>query len=386
MRTHPLGATPPPRSVCIVQAVMKRYRTPLFELMEQALAADNISLQVVYGPPWPQEAIRGDNVELAPPLGRKVANWWLGPILAQPMWKPWSSADLVIVEHANKYVLNYLLMALRALGLKRFAYWGHGRDRQSSPDSRSARLRRWTLPRTDWWFAYTEGARRDVEAAGFAADRITVVGNAIDTRQIRDQVAAVTQAQRDAARASLGMDAAARVLVCCGSLHPNKHVDLLVQASDVIHAADPSVHLVIIGGGPCLPQVRELAASRPWVHCVGPKFGQELAVLLSLAELWLNPGLVGLGVLDAFCAGLPMITRDLPVHSPEVEYIEHEINGLILPPDMNAYARTVVALLGDADRLRRMQDAARAASARHSIEAMATNFANGIRACLSSPS
>lgn len=370
----------------MIQSVMKRYRAPFYLRLRDALASEGVELEVVYGPPWAREALRGDNVDLPAPLGRRVPNWWLFErILVQPVLCPWLHADLVIVEHANKYALNYVLMLLDAVGLKRLAYWGHGRDRQTPDDSLGARLRRWTLRRAQWWFAYTCGARDDVAAAGFPSDRITVIGNAIDTQSLREQLANVELAERAAARESLGWDAQDRVVVCCGSLHPNKHVDALIEASDSMHAADPRLRLLVIGGGPDLPRIRELAASRPWVRCTGPQFGRELAVLLSLAELWLNPGLVGLGVLDAFCAGLPVITRDLDVHSPEVEYIDHGVNGLVLAPDMNGYARTVVELLHDGERLRRMQRAAQDSAARHSIDAMAKNFARGIVACLARP-
>lgn len=365
---------------------MKRYRTPFYLRLRDLLAAEGIALEVVYGPPWAREALRGDNVDLSPPLGRRVPNWWLfGRILVQPVLRPWLHADLVIVEHANKYALNYALMLLNAMGMKRLAYFGHGRDRQTPDGTPGARLRRLTLKRAHWWFAYTRGASEDVAAAGFPIDHITVVGNAIDTQALRDQLAAVGPTELVAAREAFGWGAQDRVVVCCGSLHPNKHVDALIEASDAMHAADASLRLLVIGGGPGLAQVRALAASRPWVRCVGPQFGRDLAVLLCLAELWLNPGLVGLGVLDAFCAGLPVITRDIDVHSPEVEYIDHDVNGLVLAADMTAYADAVIELLHDGERLHRMQRAAHDSAARHSIDAMAENFARGIAACLTRP-
>lgn len=372
------------KRVCVIQSVMKRYRTPFYLRLRDLLFSDGIELEVVYGPPWPREALRGDNVDLSPPLGRRVPNWWLfGRVLLQPVLQPWIRADLVIVEHANKYALNYLLMLLDAMRIKRLAYWGHGRDRQSPEGTPGARLRRWTLMHARWWFAYTRSAREEVVAAGFPSDRITDVGNAIDTQILRSQLASVGPTEAEAARKRLGWSEPDRVVVCCGSLRPNKHVDALIEASDTMHGADPRLRLLVIGGGPDLPRIQKLAASRPWVRCVGPQFGHDLAVLLSLAELWLNPGVVGLGVLDAFCAGLPVITCDRDAHGPEVEYIENDFNGLVLGADMTAYADTVIDLLHDDERLRRMQRAAHDSAARHSIDAMAENFARGITACLS---
>jgi glycosyltransferase involved in cell wall biosynthesis len=174
--------------------------------------------------------------------------------------------------------------------------------------------------------------------------------------------------------------------VCCGSLYPNKFVDQLIEASDTLHAVDAHVRLLVIGGGPGLEGARTLAGCRPWVRCVGPKFGHEKAVLLSLAELWLNPGLVGLGVLDAFCAGLPIITRKLNLHSPEFDYVQHDVNGLVLPEDMEDYMHAVSALLRDSAQLARLRSGAWESAELYSIETMIDNFATGVKACLRSPS
>lgn len=373
----------PRMKVCIIQPAMKAYRIPFFLGLQQALAQDGIGLEVVYDRPASEAAGRGDDVSLAPPLGREVVSWRLaGRLFVQPVLRPWLHADLVIVEHANRHALNYLLMLLSALRLKRLAYWGHGFNHQADPRSLTERFKRWTVRRADWWFAYTAQARDYVAAQGFRAQRITAVENAIDTRELRRQIAGVTEAEKTAARVALGWNAADRVLVCCGSIYPNKFVHELIEASDGMHAAEARVRLLVIGGGIGLPRARELAEARPWVRCVGPQLGRDKALLLSLGELFLNPGVIGLGVLDAFCAGLPVITRRLAVSSPELEYVWHGVNGLVLPTDMDDYARTVVALLHDEAQLARLRSGAHDGAARYSIETMVENFARGVRAIL----
>ncbi len=98
--------------------------------------------------------------------------------------------------------------------------------------------------------------------------------------------------------------------------------------------------------------------------------------------MWLNPGLVGLGILDAFCAGLPLLTTDVPGHSPEIEYLEPGRSGLVTAPNAAAFAAAIDALLVDPGRLAGMRAAAEEASRRYSIEAMAENFAAGVKRCL----
>lgn len=367
------------RRVCIVQPVMKAYRRPFFHLLHERLRAVDVDLVVAYGQPWAVEALRGDNVDLESPPGLSLQSRMIGGrLLWIPAWAACRSADAVIVEHANKHLLNYPLALARYVSGRRLAYWGHGRDRQADPASRGERFKRHSLHWADWWFAYTEGAADYVAGCAFPRNAITVVENAVDTAALRADLAAVTPTMQAAALAGLGLPARGRRLVYCGSLYENKRIDLLMAAADIARVSIPDLQLIIIGGGPQAEQVKTYAAGRDWVAYAGPRFGSDKAVLLSLGELWLNPGLVGLGILDAFCAGLPVLTTNLPVHSPEIEYLEHGVNGLMLAPDADVYAGQVVTLLTDAERLDALRVGARACSRRYSVEAMADNFSRGV--------
>lgn len=370
--------------VCIIQPVMKQYRNPFFLQLAALLAQADIELQVVYGTPWAQEALRKDHTDIAPPLGLRVESRMLGgKLFWMPVFRPWLTADLVVVEHANKHVLNFLLAALQRLGLKRVAYWGHGRDLQGVRDSLGERYKRRSLHWADWWFAYTGDAARYVAEQGFDRQRITVVQNAIDTAELRTQLASVTEVTRAAIRLRLGWPANSRAAVYCGALYPNKRLDWLMQASEQVHLRHPAFRLLIVGGGPLGPEIEAFARQHAgWVHWAGATFGQDKADLLGIAELWLNPGLVGLGILDAFTARLPLITTDLPLHSPEIEYLEHGRNGLMVAPDAGAFANAISGLLENPTQLASMRAAAGEDSHKYSIEAMAVNFAEGVKRCL----
>ncbi|MDO9466389.1 MAG: glycosyltransferase family 4 protein [Thiobacillus sp.] len=373
-----------PQSVCIIQPVMKQYRVPFFLELEKALAAKGIDLVVVYGTPWRGEAERGDHAELPPPLGVKVnSSMLLGKLLLIPVLRPWLRADLVVVEHANKNLLNYLLAILRGLRLKRVAFWSHGRDRQADSASLGERFKRRTLHWADWWFAYTAESAAYVEAQGYPKDRITVVENAIDTRALRADLDAVSDEELQAIRTAFGWNGTEQVAVFCGSLYRNKRLDLLFEAADRVQREVPAFRLIVIGGGPLAEAVAEFARHRAWVQAVGPKFGHEKSVILKLACMWLNPGALGLGILDAFCAGMPLLTTRQSTHGPEIEYLQHEVNGLLLDDAPEAYADGMLRLLRDEDLAARLREGAMASAQRYSIETMVRNFSNGVRACLS---
>lgn len=373
------------RSVLIVQPVMKGYRLPFFVGLESRLRAEGVALEVAYGVPWAEEAKRGDNVELPAPLGRRVPSRLLaGKALWIPAFASIARADRVIVEHANKNVINYPLALCNALKLKRVAYWGHGRDRQGGQDSRGERFKRRSLHWADWWFAYTAGAADYVAEQGFDEERITKVGNAVDTRELRSAVAAVSDQERAGLLEELQWAPSSARLVYCGSLYGNKRLDLLLPAAEALQARVPELQLLVMGGGPQADEVARFAETRPWVRYVGPQFGRRKAALLSLAQLWLNPGLVGLGILDAFSAGLPLVTTDVPVHSPEIEYLEHGVNGLMVPASVPDLTDALACLLRDPLRMRALRDGALASAERYSIETMVENFAQGVSQWLKS--
>jgi glycosyltransferase involved in cell wall biosynthesis len=105
-----------------------------------------------------------------------------------------------------------------------------------------------------------------------------------------------------------------------------------------------------------------------------------------LAKAFLMPGLVGLAVLDAFAYGTPMVTTDLPYHSPEIDYLEDGVNGVMVrdSEDPLAYARAVARVLTDDAYRAQLQAGGQAAMATYTIENMASRFAAGVVTALGS--
>jgi glycosyltransferase involved in cell wall biosynthesis len=372
-------------SVLIIQERMREYRLPLYRRLAEALRADGVELRVAYSPPNRIEATKGDLVELDSGIGLRVPPWraFGGKLVFQPLFREIARADLVVVEQANRLLMNHYLVLLGTLGRKRFAYWGHGWNRQGAPHGLGAWYKRKTLRRAHWWFAYTPGTARYLVGQGYPPGRITNVQNAIDTREFRRQLAEVAEDDRRAMRARLGIAPDARVGLFCGSLYAEKRIPFLLDAARRIRARVPRFELLVIGSGPDREIVEAAARELPWVHYAGPSVGREKAVLFTLAAAFINPGVVGLSIVDAFCAGLPFFTTDLPIHGPEIEYLDDGVNGLMSPPAPQVFADAVVKVLADAALCNRLAEGARASASRYTIEAMAENFRRGILQCLS---
>jgi len=379
-----------PPVVVIIQQNLAHYRVPFYEALRARLQQSHIRLKLVHAPPTADRVLRRDTVTLswaasAPlrqiPLGRQALYWQ-----SCPAWV--GNADLVVVEQASKLLLNYVLLVRQSLGGPRVAFWGHGCNLKPHAASRVGEtLKAFTSTRVHWWFAYNELSCRIVKALGYPPERITNIQNAIDTRELRDAMTTVSDAQVESLRGALNLRGG-KVGLFIGSMYTEKRVDFLMDACRIIRRALPDFEMIWIGAGPDADRVDAACRATSWMHYVGPVFGLDRVPYFRLADLLLLPGLVGLAILDAFSLETPLVTTAVPYHSPEIEYLRPGVNGVMVEAadDAQAYAQAVIDLLrDDASRLQ-LADKGLAASRHYSIEEMASRFAAGIQHALADAS
>lgn len=369
------------KNVVFITPILPHYRAKFHENMKIILDTNQVNYDIFYSQPHGAEVAKRDTIDISwatlvntTHFGRDGRLIWQHALLRA------MKADLIVIGQENRLLINYVLQMLPARLRPRLALWGHGRNFQSrNPDGVSERFKRFWATKADWWFAYTEETRRHIESLGYPHERITVFNNAVDTTELRQQVAAVDEHRLAALRRQFGIGNGP-IGVFIGGIYPDKRMAFLVEAADHIRARVPDFEFVVIGGGSDLPLTRELAQTRPWMHVMGPRFGQEKVDLMCMGHVFLMPGLMGLAILDAGVTGLPIATTAFPWHSPEVAYLEPGVNGLLVDDWQNAraYGDAVGDLLLDPVRRGRMADAARAMADRYSIEQMAQRFAAGI--------
>lgn len=373
------------KKVVILQHRLLHYRTKLFEQLRAAGAAKGIQIELVHGQASRRESIKKDEGSL--PWAYKVVNkvWELGDrdIIWQPFPAQLKDADLVVVMQESRILSNYPLLLSRLWSKRKVGYWGHGKNFQSdAPTGLREQWKNFLIRRVDWWFAYTDMTVDILAKAGYPSEQITCLDNAIDTSSFKADLTSWQDAEVMAAKQQLGIAPDAAVGVFCGSLYPDKKLGLLVAAADLIRQRMPDFALVVIGDGPSMPEMREAASSRPWMHLLGVRKGREKALYFRMGDVMLNPGLVGLHIVDAFCAGMVMMTTRTARHSPEVAYLEDGINGVYSDDTPEAYSQAVLNVIEDKERLARMKAAALADSEHYTLENMVQRFANGIEAAV----
>lgn len=360
---------------------ISHYRKRFYELLRSDLAARGIQLRVICGEPTSHDdRTKRDWVALE--WTTKIRNTQIGPFLWQPALKALESPKLVIVEQASRLLLNYVLHASRVYRAMKLAYWGHGRNFQArAPNGLGESLKRWLACKADWWFAYNELSARHLEEIGFPRERITDVENTIDTKELAAMAGSLSQQDIGAFKEQLGISNA-RIGIYCGGLYADKRLDMLIAAASRVKEKIPEFSLIIAGGGPEGPAIRAIAKHKRWIHYLGPTFDRDKVVALKSADVYLNAGLVGLGILDAFACGLPVIVTNFRYNSPEIAYLTDGINGRISEDNTESLSRHIVTYLSNRSMQEQLAVGARTTAERFTIENMVGNFSKGISLCL----
>lgn len=368
--------------VAVVFRYVHHYRRDFYERVRVLLDQRGVDFRLVAGQPGPVALPKEDAVDL--PWAIHIRNRYYRVGHRQLCWQPclrhvWD-ADLVIVEQASKLLANHILTAGRYLGGPRLALWGHGHNIQPQRASAPGEAVKRMLSRhVDWWFAYNEASVEVVKAIGFPPERITSVQNAVDTRWLSVARDGLSDADIAAERRRLGLRGA-HIGVFAGALYDDKRLAFLIDAGDRVRERLPDFELLVIGAGPDRPLVHRAAASRPWMHALGPLYGLEKVRAMSTAKALLLPGLVGLAVLDGFALGLPLVTTRVPFHSHEIAYVAPGENAIIVQEwrDSAVYADAVVRLFTDDALLERLREGCRVAAGAFTLEAMTRNFVDGV--------
>lgn len=366
--------------VLIVERQLLQYRVGFYRRLREVLGAQGIELQLLVGEGTPAEKLKRNEAHLEWSITIPTRYFMNHRLCWQPYGNYARDADIVIVMHENKILYNLWLMFVRRPA--RLAFWGHGANLQSEhPDGWKERFKRWTVNKADWWFAYTDISASLIADAGFPSARTTVVRNAIDTSAMTALFLALDNDELARRRAQLGLGGGPAGIYL-GSLYKEKRLEFLIEAALEVRCHIPDFQLLIVGAGPEQALVDAANASHPWIFVLGALQGKEKAAALALAEVMLNPGLVGLGILDSFSSGKPMFTTDCGLHSPEIAYLENGVNGVMTANDVAAYATAIVEVLRTPRDLAMLSAGARRSAGDYTVDEMATRISSGIGAAL----
>lgn len=371
--------------VLLVQRRLTHYRAPFFERLRAASAERGLSLTLAVGRADAAEGLRNDAADLPWATLLPTRAWADGRLVWQTLGPLRAQADLVVLPQENRLISNLPLLAMPQPC--RVALWGHGRDLQADGGLAARCAQAWKAAftrRADWWLAYTAASAAEFEALGCPAQRITTVNNAVDTSALAEGVAALRSGDRAGLRRTLGLGDGP-VLLFLGSLVAGRRLDLVLAAARRMRAACPGLQLVIAGTGPDAARVQALARDAPGVRCVGAVLGLRKQQWLACADAMLMPAQLGLGLLDAMAAGVPLVTSTAPDHGPEIAYLRSGVNGLAVAPEPQALALASLSVLQQPELARRLREGGLQTAGTHTLDAMVQRFADGLLAWRAAP-
>ena len=160
-----------------------------------------------------------------------------------------------------------------------------------------------------------------------------------------------------------------------------KWVPFLLNSLEVTHRQYPDFRMIIIGDGSDADRVQAFCQRNPWCRWVGAVHGMERVKYLAQADVFLNPGMTGLSILDAFAVGIPFATTDCGIHSPEIAYLKNGVNGIMSKPTESAFTAAVLELI-QSDDLAMIKQNALTDGKKYTIESMTRNFVGGVMKAL----
>ncbi|MES2740000.1 MAG: TIGR04063 family PEP-CTERM/XrtA system glycosyltransferase [Pseudomonadota bacterium] len=241
------------------------------------------------------------------------------------------------------------------------AFWedaaaDHGSGRTGGLRYRLTRaLESYALRRVDAVTTICHGLRDDIAARGIAAERITVIPNAVDPSDFAPPAGPSDAATKlePALAARLG---SGPVIGFIGSFYAYEGLALLLRAMPAMLAAQPTLRLLLVGGGPQQAQLQalagELALEQAVIftgrvpHPAVASYYQRIDILVyPRLPMRLTELVTPLKPLEAMAQGRLVVASNVGGHR---ELITHGRTGILFKAgDAAALSQAVLRLLAD---------------------------------------
>jgi len=305
--------------IAILQPLVPHYREHFFNLLNEQAPFDLYCYDQA-------DAIKQQNLSAGNTAVKQLPSFNVGPfVLYNPLRFFKKDYKILVLMLNFAHLSTWMILLLKPLLKRKVILWGHGISvkRYVQEEQRPSRLLKWMIRLADatWFYTPKEMALWQQEMPGLKA---VALNNTIsEVEKIMQQEAPDKAALREKYNIR-----SKRILIYCARFNETgRRIDLLEK---LIQETDPEQYgFIIIGAGKYKPDF----SSYPHVHDFGAVYDATIKQeLFGIADLYFQPGWVGLSVVEAMAYGKPVCTfkrSEAVLQCVEYSYIRDGYNGLI---------------------------------------------------------
>ena len=320
------------RRIAIVTGGVPHYRWPFY----QALLARGVELHVIAAGKLPPGILAGPSPDARVRLTHlpSPSPRWRRDVLGALRS---ASPDAILLEHGAALDFCWTTLLSQSISAPRIL-WTHGIARQELYGGQRglASRGRWVQLRLADAIACYDRHMADEMKRRFPAKVIGVAPNSTDGSAIVATRRSLEMMGREAVRDGMGLSSRF-YLAGLGRLVPDKEFSRLLRVAARVRSAGIDAGVILIGGGPDEPRLRQEATAlgfrdgREVIFTGAIAAPEHLARWLYAADLCVSPGFLGLSVVDCLYAGTPVASylpsASGPFHSPEWRYLSPDVTG-----------------------------------------------------------
>ena len=291
--------------------------------------------------------------------------------------------NTVLTEFSVGYLSFWLIFMLKLIYRYKLVVWTHGVHNSELRDpfkTLKSKIELFIFRRADAVVLYSE-FRKVLLESRVEPSKLFVAANTLDVAEMSEHRKMHQSEGVDQVKQRLGYKQKYN-LVYLGRLLPDKRIDLLLEVFDRLRPhLDIALHL--IGDGPERERVEAHSELNLSLFAHGSVFDEEiLGSHLYVSDLVVNPGYVGLSIVHGFAYATPLVTctteDEGPFHSPEVEYLRHDVNGIYCDGNPDDIADRIKAVLTSPQQLADMKTEALKTAEHYSLANMIDGVGNAL--------
>jgi len=320
--------------ILILQPFIPHYREEFFELLNSKKTLDVFCYEK-------SAKMESNNFKKSSFKTSYLSNLSLGPFLFYNFFKLFNKKhDLLVLMLHFGHISTWILLLTKKIHGKKIILWGQGISvkRYMVEEITPSRLLKWMIYFSDGVWFYTDKELEQWKRI-FPKKKMISLNNTIS-----DIEAIVTRSKvlnKEELKTKHNIHQEKCFIFCARFTHPHRRVDLLLSAIDSLD--DEKFAFIIIGDGNFKPDFSRYKN----VYDFGAVYDLELkSELFNIADIYFQPGWVGLSIVEAMAYGKPIFTfkrsEDI-LQCVEYHYIKNGVNGYIFD-SLTSFLNTVTSL------------------------------------------